>query len=388
MRATAYKRPNLGSTHAVVASPSQASREKGGHHGHSPWRVSTIWSCYEDTTYRTSALVVTVTACFDRAYYRTWTFPPWRFLYFNMVRSLAVFYGRNVWHYYLTQAFPLLLMTVLPLGLVGFWRTLAGSRKSSGTATSALFPLALAVVLTTTALSFIPHKEVRFLCPLLPVLHLFAAEGSMVVFFPVRTPSASSDGTRDKRRLSRKFCILSGLLVHFAIAWYVSLVHQSGVISVMDYLRHEYENQNPVTDRPSSSISVGFLMPCHSTPWRSHLVHSDIRAWALTCEPPLNVPISNRGTYLDEADRFYQHLASFVHTELGIISHGASDVHVANDKRRHRFWPDYLVFFEQLEQDLQEIDISRRYHECWRHFNSHWHDDWRRRGDVIVWCTR
>ena len=340
------------------------------------------------TTYRTSALVVTVAAWFDRAYYRTWTLPAWRFLYFNMVQSLAVFYGRNVWHYYLTQGLPLLLMTALPLGLVGFWRALTEFRPSSGTAAGARFPLALAVVLTTTALSFISHKEVRFLCPLLPVLHLFAAEGSMVILSPARAPSVSSGRSRYKWRLSRKICIVSGLLIHFIIAWYVSLVHQSGVVSVMNYLRHEYENQSPVVGRPSSSISVGFLMPCHSTPWRSHLVHPDIRAWALTCEPPLNVPISNRGSYLDEADRFYQDPASFVRTELGSASHGASDVHVADDENIPRFWPDYLVFFEQLEQDLQAIELPRSYHECWRHFNSHWHDDWRRRGDVIVWCTR
>ena len=26
------------------------------------------------------------------------------------------------------------------------------------------------------------------------------------------------------------------------------------------------------------------------------------------------------------------------------------------------------------------------YSECKRLFNSHWHDDWRRKGDVVVWC--
>ncbi len=26
------------------------------------------------------------------------------------------------------------------------------------------------------------------------------------------------------------------------------------------------------------------------------------------------------------------------------------------------------------------------YSECWRGFNSHWHDDRRRHGDVVVWC--
>ena len=29
-----------------------------------------------------------------------------------------------------------------------------------------------------------------------------------------------------------------------------------------------------------------------------------------------------------------------------------------------------------------------RYEECWRGFNTHWHDDGRRRGDVVVRCLR
>jgi len=28
------------------------------------------------------------------------------------------------------------------------------------------------------------------------------------------------------------------------------------------------------------------------------------------------------------------------------------------------------------------------YEECWRGFNSVWHDDPRRRGDVLVWCKQ
>jgi phosphatidylinositol glycan class B len=49
-------------------------------------------------------------------------------------------------------------------------------------------------------------------------------------------------------------------------------------------------------------------------------------------------------------------------------------------------WPHELVFFEQLEPVLKEVLKGTRYRECWRGFNSHVHDDWRRVGDVIVWC--
>lgn len=51
-------------------------------------------------------------------------------------------------------------------------------------------------------------------------------------------------------------------------------------------------------------ISVGVLMPCHSTPWQAyfHLPHLDEhRLWALGCEPPLGlsvyvIPPDRRGT--------------------------------------------------------------------------------------------
>lgn len=51
-----------------------------------------------------------------------------------------------------------------------------------------------------------------------------------------------------------------------------------------------------------------------------------------------------------------------------------------------REWPDYLVFFEQLESVMHTALQGSEYGECWRGFNSHWHDDWRRKGDVVVWC--
>jgi phosphatidylinositol glycan class B len=35
---------------------------------------------------------------------------------------------------------------------------------------------------------------------------------------------------------------------------------------------------------------------------------------------------------------------------------------------------------------LKEVLDGTLYSECWRGFNSHLHDDARRKGDVVVWC--
>jgi GPI mannosyltransferase 3 len=131
-------------------------------------------------------------------------------------------------------------------------------------------------------------------------------------------------------------------------------------------------------DGDAVKTTVGIFMPCHSTPWRSHLVHPGIDVWALTCEPPLNIPLNRRASYLDEADHFY------ADPQRWIVENMASLRGMKAGSRRP--WPEKLVFFEQLESTMKGVLGTAAYKECWRGFNSHWHDDWRRRGDVVVWC--
>jgi len=139
-------------------------------------------------------------------------------------------------------------------------------------------------------------------------------------------------------------------------------------------------------------------MPCHSTPWRSHLIYPEISAWALTCEPPLNIPLAERATYLDEADEFYinpgpaRWLRDNMESLDTIVSTGSrSGRHWLRQdpkfKAKYRkAWPQNLVFFAQLEDALRDALKDTRYRECWRGKNSLFHDDWRRKGDVVVWC--
>lgn len=76
--------------------------------------------------------------------------------------------------------------------------------------------------------------------------------------------------------------VLGMVLVNLPIAWYTSQVHQRGVIDVVDWLR---ETGMEVSNEQHWR-SVGFLMPCHSTPWRSSVMGAG-EMWALGCEPPI-----------------------------------------------------------------------------------------------------
>jgi GPI mannosyltransferase 3 len=301
---------------------------------------------------RRRSLIIFLTTVLDRWYYGFWTFPPLRFLYFNINQNLAVFYGRNRWDYYLSEGLPLLLTTALPFALLGIYKSVR--------ATNALSSLAWMTAFFVLSLSLISHKEVRFLFPILPALHVLAAAplGRLV---------------RSRGSLA-KLCLGLLLALSLAIAAYTSQVHQRGAVDVTQFLRADHEARMARSDEATATTtSVGFLMPCHSTPWRSHLVHAGIRAWALGCEPPVDVPLGERGGYRDEADRFYADPVAWVGGEMG---------------QRGREWPQRVVFFEQLLPELEGVFARKGYRECWRGFNSHWHDDWRRRGDVLVWCRQ
>ncbi|KAF2467088.1 uncharacterized protein BDR25DRAFT_292893 [Lindgomyces ingoldianus] len=324
----------------------------------------------------------------DKLYYQVWTLPPLRFLYFNIAQSLAVFYGRNRADYYLTEGLPLLLTTALPFAIVGFWQALRGQstralKSPIKDAVPCRIPgrLAWMVITMTLSLSMISHKEVRFLYPVLPFLHILSAR-PLCSFFSPLTPS-------------RQAILTLALLINVLIAGYTSQVHQRGVIDVLSYLRYKHEARD---DARNTATTVGFLMPCHSTPWRSHLVHPRIDAWALSCEPPLDIPLSQRAQYLDEADQFYikpgpaKWLDEHMKDLQSISSSGSRTgrhwavLDPALKQEGKRAWPQNLVFFEQLEPILKEVLAETRYKECWRGFNTHFHDDSRRKGDVIVWC--
>jgi len=242
----------------------------------------------------------------------------------------------------------------------------------------------------TVTLSLISHKEVRFLYPILPFLHIIAAQ-PLCQFLPAQAATW------------RRAIVLFLLAANVLLAGYASQVHQRGVVDVLTYIRHKHETRNALSTMSHSTHTItnttaGFLMPCHSTPWRSHLVYPEITAWALTCEPPIHVPLAERSTYLDEADEFYIQPGP-----VAWLKANMEDVDTVRDtgsrssqhwmrqdprfKRKYRRqWPQHLVFFEQLEGVLKEHLAGSRYQECWRGFNSHFHDDWRRVGDVIVWC--
>jgi len=225
-------------------------------HKHIFLRLADIWDrCV------TLCLLFTI----DSVYNGTPTLTLLNFLRVNS-SSVSLFYGTAPWHYYLVQALPLLAGSALPF-------VLHGAYLASTQGTRPLKLLLRTVTCTASVYSLAGHKEWRFLHPMVPAMHILAAY-SLVSIYDRTRPHSRTPGLSlgIKRTHALALAVLSLAPALYAIVW-----HSSAQISVLAHLRHLPNRE---------LLSVGFLMPCHSTPAQSHL-HRRIPVWHLSCEPPL-----------------------------------------------------------------------------------------------------
>ncbi len=339
----------------------------------------------------------------DRAYFGFWTLPAHNWLNFNITKSLAVFYGQNPWHYYILQGLPLLCTTILPFVLPALIRP---QTKGTAELENTHRTLAAAVFVAVTALSLISHKEVRFIYPLLPIFSVLAAP-RVTSFFTSAPKPASAKARAARRQVRNKAYLIAGLAINGLLAGYLSYFHQGAPIQVLSFLRQDFERihaTSAATTGPDhkTELFALFLMPCHSTPWRSHLVHPNLHAYALTCDPPLHTDPNTveRDTYRDEADRFYDDPIGFLSRELFSATPASPPASVPGGRSPEAVPgmlnpPRYIVGFEGVESHLQEFltttqegkAMGLKLQPVWRGFNGLFHEDWRRAGHIVVWDT-
>jgi len=220
----------------------------------------------------------------DSLYFGKLTFTPLNFLRTNM-SSLSLFYGANPWHYYMTQAIPILLTTALPFTLHGIWVSM---RSKSTRENNSLKTMLVTILWTVAVYSFAGHKEWRFLHPILPLLHIFAAKSLVDLvsnrkFRSKAQPQALTFIHRYFRLPNIPRRHLTLLLATLPVSTYIVLFYCSAPISVLSFLR-------AIPRTELNSTTIGMLMPCHSTPGQAFLHREELangRMWALGCEPPL-----------------------------------------------------------------------------------------------------
>lgn len=191
------------------------------------------------------------------------------FLLQNVYHSISLFYGSHPWHWYLSQGLPVVLMGSLPLAAIG-----GASLLTTPTPSQIGRDIVGLICWTLCVYSILGHKEWRFLQPVVPLLHVLAG----VAWQETKTETRQRPWLDRLRKYSKRFIYattvpLSGYLVVF------HCIGQGFTLPL--YLRNSATHKNQLH-------SVGFLMPCHSTPWQSHfhLPEMNDKMWFLTCEPP------------------------------------------------------------------------------------------------------
>ncbi|KAJ7156958.1 glycosyltransferase family 22 protein [Mycena crocata] len=328
--------------------------------------------------------VLTLSGIFalDSVYYGTPTFTPLNFLATNL-SNVSLFYGGNPWHYYLSQAIPIMCTTSLPFVLREIWLILSGRQSP------ALTTMLGCIAWTIGVYSLAGHKEWRFIHPLLPMLNLFAAK-SLCDMSTTRLHRPSTMGLP----LQRRFLIT--LLLTLPISCYIAVLYCSAPIQVMSFIR----------SLPREELrdgGVGFLMPCHSTPGHAYLHRKELaegRMWALGCEPPLQN--QDLTTYRDQTTVFFASpvaylkqrfpqsvdpafpLSPFPTSVPGTVHQSTSQPEVYPWVHA---WPQYLVFFgDLLRQDgVQTLLEQRGYGPVWSAGRAWEGDSDERKGGVYVW---
>ncbi|KAF6722580.1 GPI mannosyltransferase 3 [Oryzias melastigma] len=244
----------------------------------------------------TFALVIS--ALIDCMFYKKWTLVQFNFLKLNIFHGVADFYGSHPWHWYISQGFAVVIGPHLPFFLHG---CILAFRKYK--------ILLAAVVWTIGVYSFLPHKEFRFIYPVLPFCMLFCG--------------ASLTHLKAHRRSAAAFLLVANLIP----ALYTGLIHQRGTLDVMIHIQKLCDVKGNST-HPQPDVL--FLMPCHSTPFYSH-IHCPLKMRFLECPPDLG-----EEGYFDEADRFYEDPLLWLRTSFPYKSS----------------LPTHLVLFNVLEKEI------------------------------------
>jgi len=187
---------------------------------------------------------------------------PINFLYVNVIKSISLFYGSHPWHWYLSQGIPFITTTLLPFILKGIYDVFTDKNPPLYHRKSLIWLM----IVVISGYSLLSHKEFRFIYPLLPIMII--CSGYCLHKIPLG----------DQKNIWRNLVLIYLVVTNVPLAFYANLVHQRGVVDVMNYLRNEA--------RSGKVREIGFLMPCNSTPFYSNL-HFNISMWYLTCDPPL-----------------------------------------------------------------------------------------------------
>lgn len=190
---------------------------------------------------------------------------PWQFFEHNVINDIGSYYGVHSWHWYFSIGLPAILgVTSIP-----FIFAVVNTIKSPSSYPTRVW-LLISIIFTLTVLSVISHKEFRFILLLLPMCLYICTD-----YLRRWSMSASQLSIWLMTAL-----VFAGNV--FPIV-YLSTTHQRGTLEVMPKLENIARNYR---DNDGSNARFLFLLPCHSTPFYSH-IHTNITMDFVRCDPDM-----------------------------------------------------------------------------------------------------
>lgn len=285
------------------------------------------------------ALVLLGSLLTDRLCSGAWALPLLAFLRFNLLRSggvnaAAAAFGAHPWHWYAWAGAPAALGLHLAPLLLALRSQAAGQRAV----------LAGAMLAAVGALSAAPHKEFRFLLPLLPGAHALAA------------------GWLATGRRARPYLIAATLL-HAPPALYLSLAHQAAPAPAMALLAAQAR---------SGAVGPGgilLLTPCHETPGYSHL-HAPVPLLGLDCSPS-GLPTERDAFFADPAGQLPALLAPRSWSGATLGAGGVTWAERMGTAAAPEGQPSHVVLFDDVEAVVRPQLVAAGYARMASLFNAH-----------------
>ncbi|KAJ1986761.1 glycosylphosphatidylinositol anchor biosynthesis [Dimargaris cristalligena] len=343
---------------------------------HHPRWIGSILAC----TIPIFATALGLMLLIDHSFYGEWVFVPFNFYYFNVDQNLSAWFGTQPWYWYPAVGIPLLLTTLLPHALYGTY--LVSTQPALAPFRRWLW-IAAGVIAGYSALS---HKEARFLSCLLPIMFALTGLGlQRHLALPARKRGRTTTASTFSLRPGALKYFIFLLITNLPVTLYTNLVHQRGVVDVVNSFRHQLHEQRSGLAQSDIAGStpiehILFLMPCHSTPYYSH-IHYNVSLSFLGCEPPVNFnrPLAE---YQYDSGSYGENPALFLHNYFDSPGSIASSPHPTSSP------PSHIVIYDVDTSALLPVLHANNYTECGRFFNTHWNGDSRRRGDVVVFCRK
>lgn len=237
----------------------------------------------------------------DFMFYGKWTLTPLNFFLFNVLKGHSAIFGTHPWHWYFSTAFPVVSLPftlILPLLLSpSVWKRMATpARWRVGI-------MCFSIVFTMAVYSLVPHKELRFFYPVVPLMIIIAA------FLYLHHPwllQKQAGGPSQPRFWLFMFFVVTNVLTYLII----SVGYRRGTLDVMAEVRSgAVLTNNDGTPKVIEHLDI--LTGCYATAGYSY-VHGRVKNLRTMDCTPVVVNEATSETLPTERDVFGDYPVEFV----------------------------------------------------------------------------